>query len=268
MMDKLWAFVIKDWRQARSYRMAFILQTVGLALPFVGLYFLGRLFDEVEMRHISQYGASYPVFLLTGVVVTSFSGMALAAAAGHLRTAQFMGTLEVLLLTKATLPVIILGGAFYSFLRSILRMVLYLTGGLIILNVSLTGANLWGAFLTVFLMVLVMGSMGLLAAGFTLVFKQGDPFTALMLVAAGLLSGTVYPVSVLPQWLQYVGQILPQTHAIEAVRLAVLQGYSLSLLAPHILALAIYAIVLMPLALIGFKYAMYRARVEGSLAHY
>jgi hypothetical protein len=35
-----------------------------------------------------------------------------------------------------------------------------------------------------------------------------------------------------------------------------------------LLALAIFCVVLLPLGLAGFRYAMYRARVDGSLTHY
>lgn len=268
MITMLSAFVWKDWLQARSYRMASLMQFVGLGLPLVGLYFMGRLLGEVDVSGITEYGGNYVQFLITGVIVTSFSGMALSASAGHLRTAQFTGTLEVLLLTKANVPVIVIGGALYSLLRSLLGVTIYLTAGFMILGVSFSGASLPALFITIALVIVVMGSIGLFAAGFTLVFKQGDPFSALLLVAAGLLSGTAYPVSILPQWLQEVSQLLPQTHAIEATRLAVLRGYSVSELVPHFMVLTIFAAMLLPLAVVSFRYAMYRAKLEGSLAHY
>lgn len=268
MVTMIFAFVWKDWLQARSYRLSSLMQFVGIGLPLVGLYFLGRLFNDIDMDGISRYGGNYVRFLLTGIVITSFSGMALRASAGHLRAAQTLGTLEVLLLTKASLPVIVIGGAMYSLLRSMIGVAIYLTAGFIILGISLEGANLWGLLITIVLMVVVMGSIGLFAAGFQLVFKQGDPFTAVLFISAGLLSGTAYPVSILPDWLQVVSRVLPQTHAIEATRLALLQGYTVGELAPSLYVLTIYAVILVPLAFIAFNYAMYRARIEGSLAHY
>jgi len=147
-------------------------------------------------------------------------------------------------------------------------MLVYLAGGFLILGLQLENANLPGALLTLGLIVTIMGSLGIVAASFTLVFKQGDPFTAAIVVAAGMLSGTLYPVSVLPGWLQVVARLLPQTHAIEAMRMAVLQGHSLRDLAPQLGALAIYAVLLLPLALWAFNRAMHRAKIEGSLAHY
>jgi ABC-2 type transport system permease protein len=52
------------------------------------------------------------------------------------------------------------------------------------------------------------------------------------------------------------------------MRLALLQGASWSQLAPDILALVIFALILLPLSLTAFRYAVHRAKVEGSLTHY
>ncbi|MCH7638524.1 MAG: ABC transporter permease, partial [Bacteroidetes bacterium] len=158
--------------------------------------------------------------------------------------------------------------ALYPFMRATINMIVYLVGGFIILCLRFNDANILSALLTVVLMVIVMGSIGILAASFTLVFKQGDPFTALLVLASGMLSGTMYPVGVLPEWLQGVARLLPQTHAIEAIRIAILRGGSLSEVAPQLIVLALFAALLVPLALLVFSAAMNRARIEGSLAHY
>jgi ABC-2 type transport system permease protein len=266
--DKFGMFIWRSWQQSRSYKIAFALQFLGILVPLTGLIFMGRLFNTVDISSISRYGGNYAAFMLVGVVVTSYSGIALRAFSGNLRAAQFTGTLEVLLLTRASLPTIVFGWSLYPFLRATVFMLVYLTGGFLILGLRLDNANVGSAFLALLLTVTVMGSMGIMAASFTLVFKQGDPFTAAIVVASGLLSGTMYPVSILPGWLQAISRILPQTHAIESMRLAVLQGYSVGDLMPQLGALAIYAVLLLPLSLLTFKLAMHRAKIEGSLAHY
>jgi ABC-2 type transport system permease protein len=144
----------------------------------------------------------------------------------------------------------------------------YLGTGFAVLGLAFSQMNLPAALLVFALTVAIMGSFGILAASFTLVFKQSDPFTMALMLAAGLLSGVLYPVSVLPGWLQAVAQTLPQTHAIEGMRLAVLQGYSMRELAPQLAALAIYVSMLLPLSWWVFSYAIHRARADGSLAHY
>lgn len=268
ILHKLYAFLWRDWETARSYRLAFLLQGGGLIIPLAGLYFMGRLFTNVDVSPVARYGGNYVAFTMVGVILTSYSGTALRAFSGSLRAAQVSGTLEVLLLTRTGLPTMILGWSLYPFMRATLSMLVYLAGGFLILGLRLNNLDGIAALCTLALTVTVMGSLGILAASFTLVFKQGDPFTAVIVVAAGMLSGTLYPVSVLPSWLQVVAKLLPQTHAIEAMRLAVLQGYPVTELASQLGALALYAVVLVPLSLWAFRLAMRRAKIEGSLAHY
>ena len=267
-VQMLQGFFLRDWQSAKSYRMSAILQAVGLFIPLIGLYFLNRTFNEVDVPAIQRFGGNYITWMLVGVILASFSGLALGLIVGPLRGAQIRGTLEVLLLTRASLPTIMLGWSVYPITRAVIAMVIGLTGGFIIAGISISGANIGGAVVVILAMIVIMGSIGLFAASFTLVFKQSDPFTAVFFLATGLLSGTVYPIEVLPGFLQAVGRLLPQTHAIEAMRLAILQGYSFSDLHTQFGVLAIYAAVLLPIGIITLNLAVRQAKIEGSLAHY
>lgn len=253
---------------ARSYRFAFILQTVGLIAPLIVLVFMERTLGEVSVPSISSYGGNFVSFMLLGVVITTFSATSLNAFSRSLRTAQTTGTLEALLFTRARLPVLVIGISLYPFVREALRTIVYIIGGFLILGLTLDNVNVLPALTSFLLFVLVMLSMGLIAASFTLVFKQGDPVTLLLVAGAGFLSGVVYPVSVLPLWLQRSAQALPQTHAIEALRLSVLSNAGFSDISTQLIVLSVFAVLMFPLSLLAFATAMDKARSEGSLAHF
>jgi len=68
--------------------------------------------------------------------------------------------------------------------------------------------------------------------------------------------------------LTIICHILPITYSLRAMRHALLQGYTLEALAPDIFALVIFSIVMLPLSIITFKYAVRRAKVDGSLTQY
>ena len=89
-----------------------------------------------------------------------------------------------------------------------------------------------------------------------------------MVVTAGvyLLSGVFYPVSALPGWLQVGSWVLHHTYALEALRLTLLQGASLSQVAPQLGALVLFTIGILPLSFLLFRYAVRRGKVEGSFA--
>ena len=76
--------------------------------------------------------------------------------------------------------------------------------------------------------------------------------TQLGFVAQGLLlvvSGVYYPVSVLPEWMQWLAKISPATYALRGCRAAIINGAGLTDLATEIWALLVIGAVSVPLGL-------------------
>lgn len=72
----------------------------------------------------------------------------------------------------------------------------------------------------------------------------------------------------LPAWLRPLAYLLPLTYSLQAMRRALLIGDSLAALAREVVILIAFAAVLLPLSLLAFRYAVRRARVDGSLAQF
>ncbi len=268
MMWKVLAFVSAQLQVARSYRLRYAMQFLTMAIPLIGFYFMSRVFNSQDISAISRYGGNYMTFLLMGTAVTLYAAIALRSVTGALVSAQASGRLEVLLLTRTPFPVMVLGWTLYPFIRATLGIAMYIVAGFLLIGISFSDANPAPALLTLVLIMIVMGSIGLISAAFLVVFKQGDPFTGLFLLTGALLAGTVYPVSVLPSWLLTISQMFPQTHALEAVRMTMLKGYSFGDVSTDLGVLLIYAVLLLPLSIVIFRVALRRAKKEGSLAQY
>ena len=101
-----------------------------------------------------------------------------------------------------------------------------------------------------------------------MVLKRGDPINFLLTNAAALLGGVYYPITVLPEWLQLVAALLPVTYSLRAMRLALVQGHSLKALLPDVAGLLVFSAAIIPLSLMAFRYAVRRAKVNGSLVQY
>jgi ABC-2 type transport system permease protein len=118
------------------------------------------------------------------------------------------------------------------------------------------------------LSIISFSGFGILSAAVVLVVKKGDPIAWLFGGASSLLAGVYYPISVLPDWLTPLSRILPMTYALDAMRLAMLKGYSLYEVRFDVLVLFGFAIILTPLAFLVFRKALKRAKKEGSLIQY
>jgi ABC-2 type transport system permease protein len=110
--------------------------------------------------------------------------------------------------------------------------------------------------------------MGVLSASFVMVFKRGDPIGPLVSVMFFLLGGVIYPVKVLPGWLEVISFLLPITHAVSALRAILLQGHGFAHVAGHLLVLLGYAVLLVPLSLFAFSAAVRRATRDGTLLQF
>jgi hypothetical protein len=76
-------------------------------------------------------------------------------------------------------------------------------------------------------------------------------------------------LSVLPRWLQPISYLIPLTCSlITARRRAILLGEGLSALTTDLLPLVLFTAALLPLSFVPFRYAVRRAKIEGSLTQY
>ena len=124
------------------------------------------------------------------------------------------------------------------------------------------------AVLSLALAIISFNALGLLAASFVIVLKQGNPVTWLIGTASILLSGVFYPTNVLPDWLRAVGQLLPLTQALELMRRSLLNGEGLATLWGPFLALLLLTVVLLPAGLFACHLAVRVAQTDGSLSQY
>jgi ABC-2 type transport system permease protein len=109
--------------------------------------------------------------------------------------------------------------------------------------------------------------LGILSASYLLLFKRGNPAKWLLIGLWGIAGGMLFPVSILPDWLQIVARFNPMTHALNAMRAALLGGAGVSQLLPAIEVLLIFALVLLPLSMLIFYWTLERTKTTGTLSH-
>jgi ABC-2 type transport system permease protein len=112
-----------------------------------------------------------------------------------------------------------------------------------------------------------MAGIGILSASYLILFKRGNPAKWLVVGLAGLLSGLMYPISILPRPLQIVARLIPVSYSLEGMRAALLGGAGFRELWPSIAALLIFAVVLLPLSFAVFAWAVRRTKITGTLTH-
>lgn len=262
------ALVRRQLAEAGRYRLTTLVRLLTFGLGAVGLYFFAQFVGAAPNRYLERYGGNYLAFTVVGLVATELQQVGLSALANRVRMAQVMGYLEAQLATPAPGWLVLGGSPIYDFGAAAIRSSLYLLGASLLFDISFAQARLVSVVLVATLMLLAFMGLGLLTAAGTLLARRSNPVAAILGAVSFFLSGVAFPVSVLPPWLQGVAQVLPLTHALEALRLTLLLGASPAELARSLAALAVFAAVLIPAGLGLFVYGIRRARIDGSLTHY
>ncbi len=262
---KLWAFIQRDFLSEVSYRLAFLLQIGGMFFSLMAFYFMTRMIDP-QAKGLN----GIPPFdwLLIGLAFQFYFSTALYSFSARIRNEQVLGTLEAMLVSPTPTSMVIFSSAAWDFTYGAIRVLLYLLFATLVFGVTLDVGSPLALALGVMLTLLSSAGLGILSASFILYFKRGDPINFLLSGATTFLGSVFFPVEQLPEWVQPASNYLPIFWSLRIVRGSLLQGRTLAELQRDLAMLAGLTVVLLPLGLIASRWAIRRAKREGSLIQY
>lgn len=267
-MNLAWAFFKRDAITAVSYRTSFAVQLLGNLLVLGVFYFIGKTIGDARIPALEPYGGSYLAFLLIGIALTDCVGVSLTTFAKQIREGQLTGSLEATLMSPISLAVILIYSSLWAYFFSGIRFVLYVVLGALLYGVQMGQANISSALVVFLLTVLCFAGIGMLWASVVMLIKRGESIMTVVGYLVILVSGVLFPSGVLPVWLQRVAGIVPLTHALDGMRFALLQGYSVDQLLAVIVKLTAFAVVLLAGGMFTFSRAVELAKRTGSLTEY
>jgi len=264
ILDKMWAIARRDLLTAIRYRTGFLITAGGAMAELAAFYYLSRAVGP----GFRPDGVEYFPFLIVGTGFYTFLVMGINAFLHIVQDAQQAGTLEVLVTTSTPAPVLVFLSAMSAFAGNTVQLLFYLGGGLLLAGSLPQSPNIPGCIVIFGLSLVIALAIGILVAAVQLAIQKGSALVWLLGSGVWFMTGTLFPVTTLPKPLQVLAQLIPITHSLEAMRLALLQGAGFSLLASEIAILAFFCCILLPTSLIIFSYTLRRARLEGTLSFY
>lgn len=254
-----------DARVESSYPASAVFALAAGLFGLFILYYLSRTVGTVPA--LARHGGDYFRFALLGTALATVARGGLTGVARRVREAQLNGTLSFLLGTPAPAPAVLAGMSLFPVCASVVRAAIYVALAALVFGAAFPGAAVGAAAAATAMGLLATLGLGLVAGALVLVLRRGDPFGWAVETLSVLLGGVFYPVEALPDVLQRAAVALPATHAIAAVRASFLQGADLAQIADRLLALAIIAVVTLPLGAIAVRMALRRLERDGSLGH-
>jgi ABC-2 type transport system permease protein len=263
---KAFAILHRDALLAVSYEAQFALQWVTIFTEVVITYFIAMLVPPSPNFGIDGKTAGYFSYVIVNVAFITFQSTALLSFARTVRDGQTQGTLEVVLSTPTSLPVIVLSGGLWAFAATSLMSVGTLTFATLF-GLNLLHTNLLSLAIFLILTIGSLSPLGVISAAATMICKQTAPFEFVMNKLTYIFGGVFLPISLLPGPLQVIGWFLPLTHSLNGLRGAI-AGVSPSALLPDALWLAVATLILVPVSLWIFERAVARAMIDGTLGSY
>jgi ABC-2 type transport system permease protein len=260
-------FFERDLRIAGTYRSPFILEIIEALFGAAMFYYVARFVDSPQLRHALPQGNSYFAYSLVGFIFFDYLHAAVDTFDRSLVEARDSGTLEPLLVTQVSLPVIVVGSAIYPFAVTTLRIAVYLGWGAALFGFPLGGANWLSVLAMLVATLLAFSGLGIFSSAYLLLFKRGNPGKWFLLGVSSVVGGMLFPVSILPEWLQVIARLNPVTYALDGMRAALLDGTSFFGIARALLVLLLFAVVLLPSSMLAFSWALRRTKTTGTLSH-
>jgi ABC-2 type transport system permease protein len=258
------AFLVRDWRIARTYRSALVLDAAATVSSFAITFFLGRAFAGADLLARPELKDGYFAFAAVGLVMLFVIDACVSGPTERLRQDQQSGTLEMLASTPVAPRQLLFGGTAYRLTRALLNCGAGLLAAVVVfgLRPTITFPGLIAVAVALVGVILVAGAIGTVIAAAALTVRRTGVLTTAANTAIGLSAGLYYPTVVLPHGLREPAEASPVTWAVDLMRAGMLDGRLDGLRA---VGLLVCGPMLVALATLVFERAFTAARRNGDL---
>jgi ABC-2 type transport system permease protein len=255
------------WAIESNWSDPFLFAVYTLAKPLAAAMILVLMFQVVT-------GGSNTDFLQFLIVGSALWNVVYGVIAGLVQSIledrERYRMIKYVVVTPTSLFPFLLGRSLARVLISFIAVVLTLAVGVLLLGVELQPDPLY-LIPTMLIGVLAILALGLFLAGWCLQLRQEAwSYPEAIAGALYLVSGAIFPIDILPSFVQPIAYVLPTTWWLEASRRGLLGHGSPGQLGTVpdgtvMLVLVVTTAVVIPLSLLSFAWFMKRARQAGLL---
>jgi ABC-2 type transport system permease protein len=263
-LDAGLAVITRDFKIALSYRLQFIAQLLTAFFSLTLFYYISRLVQVGAFESPDAYYA----FVVVGLISLQVLNSTLQTPPGTVRQQLVAGTFERIVLSPF--------GAVAGVGSTLIFPFVYaLTTGLAMLGFAslVFGVPVEWSTAPLVIPLAVLGALsfapfGLLLLSVVLVVKEALGGATFIVAGISLIAGLYFPVTLLPDWIEWASDVQPFTPALDLMR-NVLVGTPLSESAwLGVAKLAGFAAVLLPISVLALRAGIYAGRKRGTIIEY
>ena len=233
------------------------------------------VFTTVALTLFKGSSAPFGLYAVLGGGMMGMWGNTIYSSGFAIEFEKWQGTLEEVIAAPSKLIHVIAGRSISNALFGLTNMVAVLIVGTLVFNISLGIANPILFTISLLLTLLSVSALGLIFASAFVLSRSAQTLTNGLETPLYIISGSMFPIALLPFWIHPAAYILGPTWGIDAIRLTTSQDYAsqtfwkgmgtntalfLDLTVMILITLA-YAVI----ATVLFKMVEKRARTKGTL---
>jgi len=221
-----------------------------LVQPALWLLIFGEVMNGI--RGLSTGNLSYIEFITPGVLAQSVLFVAIFYGI-NIVWERDVGVLTKLLSTPSPYSSIVIGKALAAGIRGVFQAIMIFGLALIIgVNVRLDPVDVAGVFIAIVVFAMCFSSLSMLLASFLKTRDRMMGIGQLITMPLFFASNAIYPLSLMPAWLQYVSLVNPVSYTVDAMRAMLLTG-DYSNLGIDIAAISVSTVLFVSLASLAIK---------------
>lgn len=246
-----------------SWELVWIIYSVANSLS---VSFIGLGMERLSGPNANVDSHYLVLYLVIGTLVWHYLSTVFYWITDLISIERWEGTIEYTLMAPIRRVTHMAGQTLFAVIYSLFFTSIILAVTVLIFNLDLSNANLWGGTLMLLSGCLSFVGISIMASTLPLLFpERGAQMTHIVIALLLLVSGVYYPVDVLPSFLQKLAIFSPATYVLDGVRLALLEGTRTLELWSYMWPALAMGVALIPSGLWVFEQAEKYAKRKGKL---
>jgi ABC-2 type transport system permease protein len=254
----------RDLRITLSYRARLVTHLVSAFFTVTLFHFISRL---VSVSRFPTHNA-YFAYVLVGLVALQVLNSTLALPPSAVRQELVAGTFERLLVSPLGAVAGVVSTLFFPFVYAFATALAIVAFAVVAFGVSVHWTTL-----PLLAPLAILGASSFAPFGITLLSigllaKQAVSGANFVVAGISLVAGLYFPISLLPAWIRWMGDVQPFSPAIDMIRHVVVGSHLTQALWLELVKVVGFAVVLLPVSIAGLIAALRFSRRQGTALEY
>ena len=262
------AIFLRNIKLFTAYK-AWVISTIIWPIPLLALNLLqwGLFGPLSEVSETFEQSGFPPLAgtIIVGTIVYLLYNRLLWGTGVSIQSERWMGTIEVLFVTPTNKMTVLLASGVSSLVEASWWIVCIFSISWMLFGVQPNVASWPTVFLCLTSTMVALLAVGVFFGGFFVLTRAANQLASGLQAPIRFFSGVAFPVSVLPQMLQFVSFVIPVTYGILTLRDSILSGGDINTIWPNIVALYTLAALFLLLAHFTLRAVERRAKKNGTL---